>query len=163
MEAFAKVSAFRNLRSLSAYWPEGDREDVGLVLKQVLEEFPNLEELGLTRCDVVVLSTIANLCPKIKLLQLEDCAVSPIDLTLNAHAFPHLQYVEISGKMSLNTFCSFHSVTHETLRTARFANCGTCLEFLHYCVQYGQHLPFSRLEHLALCTSHTLQELQTGT
>ncbi|KAH7961638.1 hypothetical protein HPB52_010963 [Rhipicephalus sanguineus] len=159
MEAFAKISAFRNLRSLRAFWPEGDREDVGLVLKQLLEKFPDLEELGLAHCGGVVFSTIANMCREIKVLQLEDCTVSARDLTLNARAFPHLQHVEISGNMLLNTFCSFLSVTRETLRTARFGDCGMCSEFLRYCVRFGQDLPFSRLEHVALCTSHTLQEL----
>lgn len=159
MEAFAKISAFRNLRSLRAFWPEGDREDVGLVLKQLLEKFPDLEELGLAHCGGVVFSTIANMCREIKVLHLEDCTVSARDLTLNARAFPHLQHVEISGNMLLNTFCSFLSVTRETLRTARFGDCGMCSEFLRYCVRFGKDLPFSRLEHVALCTSHTLQEL----
>ncbi|KAL1454763.1 hypothetical protein MTO96_043672 [Rhipicephalus appendiculatus] len=34
-----------------------------------------------------------------------------------------------------------------------------CIEFLRYCFEYGQGLPFSRLEHLALCTTRTLREL----
>ncbi|KAH7964554.1 hypothetical protein HPB51_027205 [Rhipicephalus microplus] len=160
VEALAKISDFHNLRSLNAFWPEGDREDISLVLKNVLEKFPDLEELGLARCDGVVLSTIEKLCPKIKVIQLEDCAVSAGDLKLNVRPFPHLRCLEISGKMSVKTLRLFLTLTRETLRVARFNSFSMCFEFLHYCVQYGAVLPFSRLEHLTLYTSQTLHELQ---
>ncbi|KAL3242616.1 hypothetical protein MRX96_021004 [Rhipicephalus microplus] len=160
VEALAKISDFHNLRSLNTFWPEGDREDISLVLKNVLETFPELEELGLAWCDGVVPTTIAKLCPKVKLIQLEDCAVSAGDLKLNVRSFPHLRCLEISGKMSVKTSRLFLTLTRETLRVARFNSVSMCFEFLHYCVQYGAVLPFSRLEHLTLYTSQTLHELQ---
>ncbi|KAL1477752.1 hypothetical protein MTO96_035506 [Rhipicephalus appendiculatus] len=159
-EAFVKISDFRNLRSLKAYWPHNDRGDVSLVLSQLLESFLDLEELVLAECDGVLLSTIAKLCPKIKGLKLVACTAHAKEVTLDAHAFPNLERFEISMHMLRNNFCSFLSVTRETVHTACFGDSGMCFEFLHYCVKHGYHLPFLRLEHLALCTRWTLRELE---
>ncbi|KAH7963386.1 hypothetical protein HPB52_020881 [Rhipicephalus sanguineus] len=161
VEALAKVSAFRNLRSLTLANVAGlvVYEDMDLVLRQLLGMSPDLEELALEHWDGLMLSTISKLCPKIKVLKLVFCTGSTKEVALNTRLFPNLEYVEISMQMLQNTFWSFLSVTRETLRTARFAECGTCIEFLHYCVKYAEWLPFSRLEHLALCTRRTLREL----
>ncbi|KAL1477750.1 hypothetical protein MTO96_035504 [Rhipicephalus appendiculatus] len=159
VDALAKISAFCNLRSLKLKFIEGGaHEHVDFVLKQL----PDLEELALERCDGVMLSTITKLCPKIKTLKLLACTGSTKDVALDAGAFSNLECVEIGMQMLRYTFCSFLSVTRERLRTACFGDSGMCFEFLQYCVENGQRLRFSRLEHLTLWTSATLQGVSAG-
>ncbi|XP_049511725.1 uncharacterized protein LOC125940095 isoform X1 [Dermacentor silvarum] len=161
LEALAKVSAFRNLRRLLlGFPPSAGFPDVDSALKQLLTVWPGLEELALENCSGVTLSTVAGLCPKIKVLKLYDCNGSLKESPLDADAFPNLECVEISMHLLKFVFYSFLSATRQTLHTACFADDGICLEFLQYCIQYGRRLPFTRLEHLTLVTELSLHALE---
>ncbi|XP_037278883.2 uncharacterized protein LOC119172021 isoform X1 [Rhipicephalus microplus] len=156
-EALSKISAFRNLRSLTLKFNEGGTPE-GMDLG--IKHFPDLEELTMEGCDGVMLSKIAERCPQIKILRLLDCTGSTEDVRLDARAFSNLESVTLRMWMLQDTFASFLSATHKTLRTAWFGDSSLCVEFLHHSVQYGQRLPFSRLEHLGLCTKSTLREME---
>ncbi|KAH7934176.1 hypothetical protein HPB49_022401 [Dermacentor silvarum] len=161
LEALTKLSAFRNLRSLSlGFRPCAGYPDVDSALKQLLTVWPGLEELALENCSGVMLSTVVGLCPKIKALKLYGCNGSLKERPLDADAFPNLECVEISMHLMKFVFYSFLSATRETLHTAHFADDGICFEFLQYCIQYGRCLPFTRLEHLTLVTELSLRALE---
>ncbi|KAH7934052.1 hypothetical protein HPB49_020916 [Dermacentor silvarum] len=157
----AKISAFRNLRSLMLALDLCIVfADVHLELKRLLTMLPGLEELAVENCGGLRLSTIARLCPKIKRLKLAGCMGSSEDNPVDADAFPNLECVDMNILLSSFIFNSFLCATREVLRTARFEDDGMCAEFLQYCVQHGRRLPFPRLEHLSLDTEESLRGLE---
>lgn len=161
LKAVADVSAFRNLRGLKlGLYPCFGFADVSSQLKQLLARSPRLEELQLENCGGVLISTIARLCPKIRVLKLQGCIGSIEDIPVDAHAFPNLECVEITIELVSFMFNSFLSAIRDTLRTARFGDDGMCFEFLQYCLHHGRRLPFRRLEHLALDTKLSVRLLK---
>lgn len=160
-EALAKISAFRNLRSLHVLAASSDAfAHTDSVLKQLLKSWPDLEELVLVHCSGLQLSTIARLCPKIKILKLPLCMVSLEEIAVGANAFRYLEHVEMSVQILDVAFNSLLSATRCTLRTARFLDDDMCLSFLQYCVHHARRLPFARLEHLTLNTSSSVRALE---
>ncbi|KAL1421673.1 hypothetical protein MTO96_004057 [Rhipicephalus appendiculatus] len=89
LEALAKVSAFRHLRSLYVLLaPNIDLRDADSVLQRLLAGLPGLEKLRLERCGGLRLSAIAKLRPKLKYLRLGDCTGSMEDVPVDVDAFP---------------------------------------------------------------------------
>ncbi|KAH7934081.1 hypothetical protein HPB49_021201 [Dermacentor silvarum] len=161
LKALADLSAFGNLRRLKlGLYPFFGFTDVDPVLKQLLTRWPRLEELALKNCGGVRLSTIAKLCPMIRVLKLRGGVGSIEDIPVDAHAFPNLECVEISMKLLRRTSYPFLSAIRDTLRTASFGDDEMCFEFLQFCIHYGRHLPFPRLEHLTLDTKLSLRKLE---
>ncbi|XP_075531131.1 uncharacterized protein LOC142564150 isoform X2 [Dermacentor variabilis] len=161
MGTLAKVSAFRQLRSLMiGLSPNVAWCDVDSTLSRLLRNLPELEELDLESCGGLQFSTIAGLCPKIKRLRLASCMGSMDDTPVDDDAFPNLECVDMNVKVLNVAFGSFLSATRDTLRTARFDGEGACIGFLQYCVRHGRRWPFARLEHLTLATEHSLRGLQ---
>ncbi|XP_070383945.1 uncharacterized protein [Dermacentor albipictus] len=161
LKMLAKVSAFRNLRSLVVeLYPDVAFRDVDRELRKLLPTLPNLEELVLNSCGGLMLSTIAELCPKLKSLIVPNGVGSLDDIPVDADAFPYLEKVEIKMDVLNNAFHSLLSATHDTLRSACFGGDEICILFLTHCLQHGRHHPFSRLEHLTLHTEQSLRVLQ---
>ncbi|XP_054933809.1 uncharacterized protein [Dermacentor andersoni] len=161
MGTLAKVSAFRQLRSLMVgLGPNVAWCDVDSTLNRLLRNLPELEELDLESCGGLQFSTIARLCPKIKRLRLASCMGSMEDTPVDGDAFPNLECVDMNVKVLNVAFSSFLSATRDTLRTARFDGEGACIGFLQYCARNGRRWPFARLEHLTLATEHSLRGLQ---
>ncbi|XP_075531636.1 uncharacterized protein LOC142564502 [Dermacentor variabilis] len=161
LKMLAKVSAFRNLRSLVVeLLPDVAFRDVDRQLRKLLPTLPNLEELVLHNCGGLMLSTIARLCPKLKSLSVPNGSGSLHDIPVDADAFPYLEKVEIKMDVLKNAFDSLLSATHDTLRSACFGGDEICILFLTHCLQHGRHNPFSRLEHLTLHTEQSLRMLE---
>ncbi|XP_070384101.1 uncharacterized protein [Dermacentor albipictus] len=161
METLAKVSAFRQLRSLMVgLSPNGAWCDVDSTLNRLLRNLPELEELVLESCGGLQFSTIARHCPKIRRLRLASCLGSEDDTPVDEHAFPNLECVDMYVKVLTVAFSSFLFVTRDTLVTARFDGEGTCIALLQHCARHGRRWPFARLEHLTLATDHSLRGLQ---
>ncbi|KAH7934054.1 hypothetical protein HPB49_020918 [Dermacentor silvarum] len=159
LDTLAKISAFCNLRSLTVELnPCIALADVDSELQHALRRLSRLEELALENCGGLRLSTISRLCPKLKILKLEGCVVSAEDTLVDGDAFPNLEYIDVNINILKVAWNAFLSATHDTLRTARFVHDSMCFEFLQYCVRYGRHQPFSRLEHLTLNTNMSLRE-----
>ncbi|XP_054933808.1 uncharacterized protein [Dermacentor andersoni] len=161
LDALVKISAFRNLSSLTVELSPGIAYgDVDSQLRNMLARLPGLEELALESCGGLRLSTISRLCPKLKLLSLERCVGATEDAPVDGGAFPNLGHVNMSVSILKAAWRAFLSATRDTLRTARFGHDGMCLEFLQYCVRYGRNQPFTLLEHLTLNTKLSLRELE---
>ncbi|XP_070382951.1 uncharacterized protein [Dermacentor albipictus] len=95
-KALAKISGFRNLRSIHVLAASSDAfANTDAVLKQLLKSWPDLEELVLVHCGGLQLSTIAKMCPKIKILKLAMCIVSSEETAGDANAFRYLEHVEL--------------------------------------------------------------------
>ncbi|KAH8029721.1 hypothetical protein HPB51_003556 [Rhipicephalus microplus] len=161
LEALDKVEAFRHLRSLSVSLATNiDLCDVDSVLRRLLTRLPGLETLRLERCNGLRLSAIAKLCPNLKYLRLVGCAGSMDDVPLNVGAFPNLEVLEISMVHRKVSFIALFLAIRNTLRTARFCHDDMCVEFLHYCAEQGERLPFQCLEELTLETGLSLPALE---
>ncbi|XP_075529796.1 uncharacterized protein LOC142563135 [Dermacentor variabilis] len=161
LKMFAKVSAFRNLRSLGVeLFPVVGFREVDRELRKLLATLPSLEELVLENCGGLMLSTIARLCPKLKSLCVRNGVGSLDDIPVNGDAFPYLEKLEITMNVLKDAFDSLLWATHDTLRSARFGGDDVCIVFLKHCLQHGGHSPFSRLEHLTLHTEKSLRVLQ---
>lgn len=154
-EAFAKVSAFCNLRSLMVeISPDRAIANLNSQLRGVLAASPGLEELTLDRFAGLSLSAITKLCPRLKKLKLERCRVA--ECKIPAGAFSHLEYVDMDVEIIASTFMEFMHATRDTLRVARFGSDGLCLAFLQLSVLNPLFQPFSHLEHLTLNTKLSL-------
>ncbi|XP_037524531.1 uncharacterized protein LOC119401681 [Rhipicephalus sanguineus] len=80
-EALAKISAFRNLRSLAvAFSPAFISRDVSTQLEQLLAKLPGLEELELENCGGIRLLAISRLCTRLKILKIVNCVGSLNDV-----------------------------------------------------------------------------------
>ncbi|XP_070383942.1 uncharacterized protein [Dermacentor albipictus] len=161
MKMFAKVSAFRNLRSLGVQlFPDVGFREVDRELRKLLPTLPSLEELFLDNCGGLMFSTIARLCPKLKSLCVRNGVGSLDDIPVNGDAFPYLEKLDITMNVLEDVFDSLLWATHDTLRSARFGGDDVCIGFLKRCLQHGGHRPFGRLEHLILDTEKSLCVLQ---
>ncbi|KAH6923990.1 hypothetical protein HPB50_010217 [Hyalomma asiaticum] len=158
-EAFAKVSAFCNLRSLLVeIRPDRAIANLNPQLCGVLAASPGLVELTLGRFAGLSLFAITRLCPRLKKLKLERCLVADCDIP--AGAFSHLEYVDIDVDIITSAFMEFMRATRDTLRVARFGSDGLCLAFLQLSVLNPVFQPFPHLEHLTLNTNLSLKCLR---
>ncbi|KAL1430137.1 hypothetical protein MTO96_002396 [Rhipicephalus appendiculatus] len=159
-EALAKISAFRNLRSLAVAFTAGFIvRDMSTQLEQLLTKLPGLEELELENCGGIRLLAISRLCARLKILRLVNCVGSLSDVPVDADAFADLECLELDMQILKAVFNSLLCAAKNKLRSAHFCDEALCLAFLQHCVQNGRRLPFQNLERLILNTKESLSAL----
>lgn len=161
LEALDEVSAFRHVRRLAvALGPPVVYASVHSELQRILQNWPRLEKLTLEFCGGVRLSEIAKLCPRVRSLRLAFCRWHRADSPIAADAFPRLESIEWSMRVSEAAFDALFMATCRRIRTLKFYDDDSCCQFLHFCVQRGQHAYFSRLEELLLATDLPIRDMR---
>ncbi|XP_077507314.1 uncharacterized protein LOC144116457 [Amblyomma americanum] len=161
LPAFAAISAFRYLRSLSVSLAASVRfADVGAELQSLLKTWPRMESLSLWCCGGLRLASLTMLCPKLKTLRLVSCEISSDDTPLDYGAFPQLRTVQLCVKLPMVVFDGFFYATSGTLRNLLIAGDAICRGFLHLCCLHDRQISFPCLEELTLDTALTVVALQ---
>ncbi|KAL1472206.1 hypothetical protein MTO96_023114 [Rhipicephalus appendiculatus] len=159
-QALAKISAFRNLRSLAVgFTPAFMSRDMSTQLERLLAKLPGLEELEIEHCGGIRLLSISRLCSRLKILRLANCVGSLSDVAVDADAFADLECLDLDMQILKAVFSSLLLTIKDKLRNVHFRDEALCLAFLQYCVQNGRRLPFPSLQRVTLSTKESLSAL----